>query len=194
MLVEPAWIVGIAFVSAPVMQIESVHQLRAARGRWKGIWQALNNPDNWRRLSDRKLWQRAELRLRAIAGGVDEPAAARLDDSFVRAFGALACSSARALFLFGEADKEFLAFEAARRHLWSNLSAQARARLEVEIWPGEVHDGIRNIRRQKEIVERVLDWVMTFHPSSHASLGAASGASISSPHRSPPALVLERRS
>ena len=170
MLAEPDWIRGIAFVSAPVMSLDTMRELRNARGKWEGVWQAMQNRDNWKRLADRELWKNVESRLRGLGRAAGEPSSAGegppLDPNFVSAFEALVRSRARALFLYGEADQEFLTFQGALQRLWPRLEDGARERLEVEIWPGSVHDGFNRIDRQKEIVERVLDWVAAFHPAA----------------------------
>ncbi|HTO91484.1 MAG TPA: alpha/beta hydrolase [Candidatus Sulfotelmatobacter sp.] len=172
MLAEPDWVHGIAFVSAPVMSLDTMRELRNSRGKWEGVWQAMQNRDNWKRLADPELWRNVESRLRGLGRSSAEPGAPSqgpaLDPNFVGAFEALARSTTRALFLYGEADQEFLTFQGALERLWPRLDARTRERLEVEIWPGSVHDGFNRMDRQKEIVERVLQWVLALHPAARA--------------------------
>jgi hypothetical protein len=92
------------------------------------------------------------------------PAPPPFDPGFLRDLEALTRSHARALFLYGEADPEFLTFQPVLRDLWPQLPAEARERFEVEVWPGEVHGGFLDMQRQRLILHRVLDWVSARHP------------------------------
>jgi pimeloyl-ACP methyl ester carboxylesterase len=170
LLEEPGWIHGLAFVSAPVMSLEHMRELRSASGHWGGVWRAMQNRDNWKRLADPELWRNVESRLRGLgrssADSGSDDQGPPLDPGFVSAFQALISSSARALFLYGEDDQEFLTFEPALGTLFARLDALALERIEVEVWPGRVHDGFNRIDRQQEIVERVLSWVSALHPSA----------------------------
>jgi pimeloyl-ACP methyl ester carboxylesterase len=170
LLDEPGSIAGVAFVSAPVMPLEAMRELRNVRRSWGDVLQAVARPDNWRRLADPELWRAVETRLRGAGGGAGAEAepgpgdAPELDPQFLASFRALIASTARALFLYGEQDQEFHTFEPVLRRLLPGLDAGARARLEVEVWPGTVHDGFLELERQRRIVERVLEWIATFHP------------------------------
>jgi len=171
---EPGWIDGLAFISAPVMPLADMHAMRASRGSWNGVWQAVHNPDNWKRLADPALWRNVESRLRGATGRAEPAPDARagpaLDPGFVRDFEALVASPARALFLYGEDDQELLTFQPVVERLLPGLPPGARERIRVEIWPGEVHDGFNHLDRQREIVERVLEWVTSFHPAAAAGV------------------------
>ncbi len=175
LLDAPGAIAGVAFLSAPVMPLEVMDGLRTSTGEWGGVWQAVNNPANWKRLADPSLWRNVEARLRgvvgrAVPGAPDEANAGgpALDPGFVAAFDALVASKARALFLYGEEDQELLTFQPVMERMLPALDAGARERIRVEIWPGEVHDGFNRLDRQREIVDRVLEWVESFHPAAPA--------------------------
>lgn len=171
--VEPGWIAGLAFLSAPVMPLSAMHEMRTSRGEWGGVWQAVQNPENWRRVSDPALWRNVQSRLRGALGGGASPGepggGPALDPGFVNAFQALVASPARALILYGQDDQELLTFLPVIERLLPALSAEARARIQVEIWPGEVHDGFNHLDRQQQIVDRVLEWVAAFHPAATAA-------------------------
>lgn len=172
---ESASIAGLAFLSAPVMPLATMESLRTSRGHWGGVWQAVNNPDNWKRLADPRLWRNVESRLRGVAGpasAAPDSAGIGLDPEFLASFEALVASRARALFLYGEDDAEWLTFRPVAEHLLPGLEPEARARIEFELWPGEVHDGFNAIDRQESIVERVLTWIETFHPARAAAAPA----------------------
>ena len=50
-------------------------------------------------------------------------------------------------------------FVAARQRLFSKLDPAVRARFEIEVRPGPVHDGYHEMTRQREVVERTLGWI-----------------------------------
>ncbi len=183
LLDEPGSIAGVAFISAPAMPLEAMRELRNARRSWGDVLQAVARPDNWRRLADPELWRAVETRLRgpgrpapAAEAQGDEPPG--LDPQFLASFGALVASTARALFLYGEQDQEFLTFEPVLRRRLPELEAGARARLEIEVWPGVVHDGFLELERQRRIVERVLEWIATFHPVPDPAPAAPAARSL----------------
>lgn len=167
---EPSWIAGLAFLSAPVMSLEAMHEMRTTGGQWGGVWQAVQNPENWKRIADPTLWKNVESRLRGAVGGGAEPGepggGPALDPGFVSAFEALAASNARALMVYGAEDQELLTFRPVVDRLLPALPPGPRARIELEIWPGEVHDGFNRLDRQQQIVDRVLEWVAAFHPAA----------------------------
>jgi len=156
---------GLLFVAAPVTSIEDQQKLHDAGKDWGHVWQALQNPENWRRLRDLDRWRHMANVIGRVAGrGAREDVPAfdgpPLDPLFRRQIDALAGSKARALFLYGEDDPEFLGFQLALRDLWSAFPAETRARLEVEVWPGLVHSGFIDMARQREIVARALEWLI----------------------------------
>jgi hypothetical protein len=85
----------------------------------------------------------------------------------VEDFRALVRSGSRALFVYGDADPEYVSFQVALRTVFAGLSASERARFEVEVWPGDVH-GFLNIPLQRRSLEHALGWLERFHPQPHA--------------------------
>jgi pimeloyl-ACP methyl ester carboxylesterase len=177
LLDEPEAIAGIGFVSAPVMAVDTMRELRNERRSWGDMLQAVARTENWKRLGDPGLWRAVETRLRGRGTRTEiEEAGPPLDAAFLEAFSALEHSRARALFLYGDHDQEFHTFEPVLRRLWPALSEDAKARLEIDIWPGVVHDGFLDIEQQERIVGRVLDWVLAFHPAAaHGDAPRAGG-------------------
>jgi alpha/beta superfamily hydrolase len=171
--VEPSWIAGLAFLSAPVMPLSVMDEMRTANSDWGGVWQAVQNRDNWKRMTDPGMWRNVRSRVRGVIGGGSGPAesggGAGLDPGFLEAFQALAASRARALIVYGAEDKELLTFRPVLERLLPALPAEARERIRVEIWPGQVHDGFNHLDRQQQIVDRVLEWVASFHPAAPAA-------------------------
>lgn len=157
---------ALLFIAAPVTSIDDQQRLEDERKDWGHMWRALQNPENWRRLRDLDRWRHMANVLGRVAGkGARASAAAvpegpPLDPLFRRHLDALARSRARALFLYGEDDPEFLGFQIALRDVWSSWSEETRARLAVEVWPGRVHQGFMDMTRQREIVERSLEWLL----------------------------------
>ena len=83
-------------------------------------------------------------------------------------FGALVRSRARALFLYGLEDAEYASFRVAERTVLARLPAEARARFEVEIWPGSVHQFLE-MPRQRETFARAIAWIEALHPCARAT-------------------------
>jgi pimeloyl-ACP methyl ester carboxylesterase len=83
---------------------------------------------------------------------------------FIRALDALARSQARALFVYGEDDAMRDEFRIAESELIAPMPAEARARIEVEIWPGVVH----STEAEPAIFERALKWALEFNPGASA--------------------------
>jgi pimeloyl-ACP methyl ester carboxylesterase len=161
---EGAAIDGMVFFAAPVMELETLVKAHADRKDWRHVARALGNAGNWRALGDPDRWKyMATVLGRVASGGAkrgtrnDTP----LADSFVEHFRALERSQARALFVYGEADAEYVSFQVALQTVFPRLSPEARARLEVEVWPGDVH-GFLNIAMQRRALERTLDWFGAF--------------------------------
>jgi pimeloyl-ACP methyl ester carboxylesterase len=164
---------ALLFVAAPVTSIEDQQRLQDQGKDWGHVWRALQNPENWRRLRDLDRWRHMANVLGRVAGrgaregAKEEPAAAApappdappLDPAFRRHLDALVRSRARALFLYGEDDPEFLGFQIALRDLWATFPDPTRARLAVEVWPGVVHSGFIEMTRQREILGRALEWL-----------------------------------
>lgn len=73
---------------------------------------------------------------------------------------ALANAHSRALFLYGEDDMLRREFAIAERELFATLSDEARARLQIEIWPGNVH----SVEMEPAIFERAMNWVRALAP------------------------------
>jgi alpha/beta superfamily hydrolase len=171
---ESAAIEGLAFVAAPVMTLEHMRELHDAGKDWRHLVRALHNRDNWRSLRDPARWRdMAQVVARVTRGARDPepvteatagPGGPVLDPGFRSDFDALVASRARALFLYGEEDPEFRTFQPVLRDLWPALAPEVRARFVIEVWPGEVHGGFLEMTRQRLILSRVIDWVMTLHP------------------------------
>jgi len=181
---------GLLFVAAPVTSIDDQQRLLDQGKDWGHMWRALQNPENWRRLRDLDRWRHMANVLGRVAGRgtrEDTPVAEGppLDPLFRRNIDALVRSSARALFLYGEDDPEFLGFQIALRELWSGFSDETRARLAVEVWPGVVHSGFIEMTRQREIVARALEWLLDLagHPIGAKPSADRPDASRSAQHR-----------
>jgi pimeloyl-ACP methyl ester carboxylesterase len=100
-------------------------------------------------------------RLRSI---VKRPRDPKILPSFEIPFTALARSRARALFLYGEKDRLRAEFRVAEELLFPRLDSEARARLQIEIWPGRVH----TIEGETAVIERAISWLREFHPRTAA--------------------------
>jgi alpha/beta superfamily hydrolase len=146
---EPGAIEGVLFVAAPVTELDALVAADADRKGWRHLlFRALRN---------------------ASPGGAPE---LPLSPSFVTHFQAFARSRARALFLYGQEDAEYETLRIAERRLFARLDPAVRARMTVEAWPGKVH-GYLEIGRQRETLERCIEWIRGFHPA--AARGAGSG-------------------
>jgi alpha/beta superfamily hydrolase len=165
---EGAAVKGMAFMAAPVMELDTLVVAQADRKDWRHLFRALFNPGNWAELRNPQRWRyMATVVARVAQGGGrrgtrnDTP----LSDSFFAHFRALVASKSRALFLYGDADTEYVSFQVALETVFPRLTPEERARLEVEVWPGDVH-GFLNIPVQRRALERVLDWLQSFHPNA----------------------------
>jgi len=99
----------------------------------------------------------AASRLRSMVKRARDP---KILSSFEIPFAVLARSRARALFLYGEDDRLRAEFRVAEEVLFSQLDGGARARLQIEIWPGRIH----SIEGEAAIIERAISWIREFHP------------------------------
>lgn len=172
---EAEAIAALVFVAAPCMELDDEVKIDADRKDWAHVWRALRNPENWRVLGDTERWRYMATVLRRIAKPRPGAGAAAppLSASFVEHFRALEGSRARAFFLYGAGDSEYLSFREAERALWPGLSAEARARFEILVLPGVVHSGFHEMTRQREIYDRIIHWIEGLHPASRAA--AANG-------------------
>lgn len=159
---------GLVFFAAPVMELDTLVKAHADTKDWRHLFKALGNAENWRTLGDPERWRyMATVIGRVARGGAkggtrnDTP----LADSFVDHFRALVASRGRALFVYGDADAEYVSFKVALETVFPRLSAADRARFEVEVWPGDVH-GFLNIPVQRRALERTLGWLAQFHPQA----------------------------
>jgi dienelactone hydrolase len=170
---ESAAVDGIVFFAAPVMELSTLVKAHADRKDWRHLLRALGNPENWRALGSSARWRYMATVVSRVAsgGGRAERGDTPLGASFVEHFQALVRSRARALFVYGEADAEYVSFQVALQTLFPKLKPEDRARLEVEVWPGDVH-GFLNLPMQRRALERALEWLEAFHPRAAA---AASG-------------------
>jgi pimeloyl-ACP methyl ester carboxylesterase len=165
---EPDAIEGVLFVAAPVTELDALVAADADRKGWRHLlFRALRNPDNWATLTRPDRWRHMGLvvgrllhRTAAPGGAPELP----LSPSFVTHFEAFARSRARALFLYGQEDAEYETLRIAERRLFARLDPAVRARLTVEAWPGKVH-GYLEIGRQRETLERCIEWIRGFHPA-----------------------------
>ena len=162
---------GMVFFAAPVMELDTLVKAHADQKDWRHLLRALGNPENWRTLGDPERWRYMATVLGRVArggakGGTrnDTP----LADSFVEHFRALVASRGRALFVYGDADAEYVSFKVALETVFPRLAPADRARFEVEVWPGDVH-GFLNVPVQRRALERTLAWLSPFHPQASAS-------------------------
>ena len=171
---------GIVFFAAPVMELDTLVKAHADQKDWKHLFRALANPENWAALAKIERWRyMATVVSRVARGGKggtrnDTP----LADSFVEHFRALVASGGRALFVYGEADAEYVSFRVALDTVFPRLTPEERARFEVEVWSGDVH-GFVNIPLQRRALEHTLGWIERFHadpPSAGAPRPGANGA------------------
>jgi len=166
---------GLVFMAAPVMKMEDMVRADADRKSWGHILGALRRPANWIALANPQRWGYMGM----VLGRVARRSIQRSDDrgngnghsiigpvprlplslGFLEQFDALARSRARALFLYGSEDREYVSFREAESTLWPKLSAEARERLVIEIWDGKVHDGTLDMPVQRRIVARVIEWI-----------------------------------
>ncbi len=162
------------------MELDTLVKAHADKKDWKHLLRALGNRDNWKTLADPERWKymatvvgRVARRSVPVAGEPvnDTP----LADSFVHHFRALVRSRARALFIYGDADVEYLSFQVALETVFARLSPEDRARFEVELWPGDVH-GFLNIPMQRRSLERAIEWLSAFHPQATPATAALTNA------------------
>ncbi len=167
---------GLVFFAAPVMELDTLVKAHADTKDWRHLFRALGNPENWRTLGDPERWRyMATVIGRVARGGAkggtrnDTP----LADSFVEHFRALVASQGRALFVYGDADAEYVSFQVAMQTVFPRLAPADRARFEVEVWPGDVH-GFLNVPVQRRALERTLAWLASFHPQAAAPVAGRS--------------------
>ena len=171
--VKRSGVEGMVFFAAPLMELDTLVKAHADRKDWRHLLRALGNHENWRALVNRERWRYMATVLGRVARGgklgarQDTP----LADSFVEHFGALVASGARALFVYGESDAEYVSFQVAMQTVFPRLAPAERARFEVEVWPGDVH-GFVNIPLQRRALEHTLGWLERFHPQPHTRVGA----------------------
>jgi pimeloyl-ACP methyl ester carboxylesterase len=172
---------ALVVVAAPVMELDLLLKLDADLRTWRRVGRAILRPDNWRAMLRPERWGYVarvigRVTRRSVLGAQEERLP--LSASFIQHFQALVASRARAFFLYGAADPEYATFRMAERTLVARLPAPVKARLEIEVWPGEVHAGFVEMTRQREVFARVADWIERLHP-------AAAGAPASADGRSP---------
>jgi pimeloyl-ACP methyl ester carboxylesterase len=163
---------GLAFVAAPVMELETQTRVDSDRKDWGHIVRALGNPENWQALARSERWRYmatvvSRVARRSLAGAARHNAAL-LSPDFVEHFEALKRSRARALFLYGDRDAEYATFQVAERTVFAALDPATRRRFEIEVWPGEVH-GFLEMTRARETFTRVLEWIESLGPSASAA-------------------------
>jgi alpha/beta superfamily hydrolase len=159
-----AWIEGVAFMAAPLMELATLTDAHTERKDWKHVWKALHNADNWRTLGNPERWRHMSRVLGRVAGrSLGAPGGQlALSPGFVRHFQCLARSGARALFLYGELDAETVSYRVAERTLFARLDPAARARMTFEVWPGAVHSFLE-VGRQREVLDRITGWIAAGH-------------------------------
>jgi len=171
---EGAAVDGMVFFAAPVMELDTLVKAHADRKDWKHLLRSLGNRENWRALGDPERWRYMATVVGRVAAGRGRGAARNdtpLADSFVEHFAALVRSRARALFVYGETDPEYVSFRVALDTVFPRLTPEQRARIDVEIWPGDVH-GFLNVPLQRRSLETALAWLEHFHPQPVAPASA----------------------
>jgi pimeloyl-ACP methyl ester carboxylesterase len=176
---EGGCIVGLVFMAAPVMELDTVVQAHADTKNWAHLWRALFKLENWRALGQRGRWKHMttvvdRVSRRSMGGAQDE---LPLSAGFVDDFRALVRSRARALFLYGVEDAEYASFRVAERKLFATLPPNVRARFDVEVWPGSVH-GFLEKARQRETFARAVSWIEALHPSTLSASAPADRAGL----------------
>jgi pimeloyl-ACP methyl ester carboxylesterase len=176
---EGAHIEALAFLAAPVVELQTLVKVDAGRKDWKHLARALRNPDNWKALGSLERWRymatvTGRVARRSVVPGAGDLA---LGPGFLRDFEALVRSKARTLFLYGDRDAEYESFRIAEQRLFPRLPEAARARFEIEVWPGEVH-GLLDVPVQRRALERVLAWIESLaEPASAGTPADAQEAS-----------------
>jgi pimeloyl-ACP methyl ester carboxylesterase len=176
---EGAAIDGLVFAAAPLMELDTLVKADAERKDWRHLLRALTRSGNWRALATPGRWRymatvTSRVARSAVAG---RDQGLLLSASFLEHFEALCRSRARVLFLYGEADAEYPSFQLALELLFPALDPAVRARFEIEIRPGLVHDGYHEMNRQREVVERTLAWIEALPGAPQAEAnGRAAGA------------------
>ncbi len=173
---EGASIDGLAFIAAPLMELDTLVKADAERKDWRHLVRALTRAENWRALVTPGRWRymatvTSRVARSSIAG---RDAGLPLAASFLEHFEALCRSRARVLFLYGEGDAEYPSFQVARERLFPALDPSVRARFEIEVRSGLVHDGYLEMNRQREVVERALTWIeaLAFEPPGGQPAGS----------------------
>lgn len=172
---EGSAVAGMVFFAAPVMELETLVKAHADQKDWRHLLRALGNPENWRALGRAERWRYMTTVLTRVAGGGSRNGSRNdtpLADSFVDHFRALVQSGSRALFIYGELDPEYASFQVALQTVFARLSPAERARLEVEVWPEDVH-GFLNLPMQRKGLERTLEWCETFQAAAGTAAGTA---------------------
>jgi pimeloyl-ACP methyl ester carboxylesterase len=162
-------IAALVFMAAPI--------LRDPAGVWdrRYVMRAMLDPAKLRRyLRFPRGWTgKLALAGRALTRS-DPPAANGCAARFVGGFefDALVASGARALFLYGSDDPQYLEFRAVQPELWARLYPQARRRIEVEVWPGRAHlPG--DVRIEQALYERASEWIAALHPAAEPRFPAS---------------------
>jgi pimeloyl-ACP methyl ester carboxylesterase len=176
---------GLVFMAAPVMELDTMVKVDGDHRRWRQAAFGMLKPESWRALARAERWKYmgtilGRMMARSVWGSErDHP----LSPGFVEDFQALVRSRARALFLYGEDDREYLSFRVAERTLLGRLPREVQRRIEIEVWPGVVHHGTLEVARQREILERVLRWILARHPAAwgEADVHALGSAASTSP-------------
>ena len=176
---EGGSIVGLVFMAAPVMELDTVVRVHADSKDWAHLWRALFKPGNWRALGQPGRWKHMAAVLGRVTGkSVGAASELPLSAGFVDDFRALVRSGARALFLYGHEDAEYASFRVAERTVFATLPADVRARFDVEVWPGSVH-GFLEMTRQRETFTRAVSWIEALHPGAQVAATAPDRARLS---------------
>lgn len=153
------WIRGVAVIAAPLVELGTLTDAQAGGKDWKHLWKALHNADNWRTLGRPERWSHMTRVLGRIAGrSISAGPELPLSPGFARDLKAWARSRARALFLYGEEDVETMSLRIAERTAFARLEPAARARLEIEVWPGPMH-AFLTVPLQRRVLDRVTTWI-----------------------------------
>lgn len=151
---DAAAIAGLVCIAAPVTDagfpISRIRRLTRSAGALGNILSRLKEPHGAVKVL------RAGGKMIAAFG---EPSRTpRIGSNFKQGFRALVESEARALFLYGEEDPFRQELAVAERELFAQLSDEARARMEIEVWPGLVH----STEMWPAVFARAIDWVRDF--------------------------------
>jgi pimeloyl-ACP methyl ester carboxylesterase len=163
---------GLVFIAAPITNINSSDVYS-----WRNVARWGTDPGRWRELLfSRRGRQRAlralKLTVNRTLGRSFEKSVVSVSPVFEKHFEMLVRSHARALFLYGAEDEEYVSFRVGQKELFALLDARTRQRFDVEIWSGRVHT-VLEVPRQREILERSIGWIMALDCAAERNRAAS---------------------